>query len=456
MAVNNIINNWGLEATQKGELMIGGCNAIELSKYYDTPLHVVNKERLAETAKSFIDSLESAYPGKITVHFAFKCNPVPGIINIIKSTGIKAEVMSEYELSLAFMLGYTGYDIVVNGPLKTDKLIKSCLKNNVRFINVDSLFELEQINKQCIELEINTDILLRINPDYIPSGMNKGSATGSRSSSPFGLDMEGGEVYQAFEKIKSMKRVNFKGLHFHIGTGIQNTDDFKKTILKLKSIVKLAENAGFKIEVLDVGGGLGVPDSHEMATLELLWYQAFDQLRSNHLHNPNISFSKYADSIVSGVKKLFRNKQLPELIFEPGRCITSPNQLLLLKIHQVKERKGIKKWLIADAGIGTLTMPTFYEHHEIILCNDIYRELTDKVTIAGPGCFAADIIYRNKQMPEIMPGEIIAVMDSGAYFTSWESSFGFPRPAIVSAFNGKHTLLRARETFDKAVSLDYF
>lgn len=456
MAANNIINNWGLEATQKGELMIGGCNVVELSKRYGTPLHVVNKERLAETAKSFIDSLKSAYPGKINVHFAFKCNPVPGIINIIKSTGIKAEVMSEYELSLAFMLGYTGYDIVVNGPFKTDKLIKSCLKNNVRFINVDSLFELEQINKQCIELEINADILLRINPDYIPSGMNKGSATGSRSSSPFGLDMEGGEVYQAFEKIKSMKRINFKGLHFHIGTGIQNTDDFKKAILKLKSIVILAENAGFKIEVLDVGGGLGVPDSREMATLELLWYQAFDQLRSNHLHNPNISFSKYADSIVSGVKQLFGNKQLPELIFEPGRCITSPNQLLLLKIHQVKERKGIKKWLIADAGIGTLTMPTFYEHHEIILCNDIYRELTDKVIIAGPGCFAADIIYRNKRMPEIVPGEIIAVMDSGAYFTSWESSFGFPRPAIVSAINGKHTLLRARETFDKAVSLDYF
>jgi diaminopimelate decarboxylase len=99
-------------------------------------------------------------------------------------------------------------------------------------------------------------------------------------------------------------------------------------------------------------------------------------------------------------------------------------------------------------------MPTFYEHHEIILCNDVNRKISGKATITGPGCFSADIVYRNKKMPEVVPGEIIAVMDSGAYFTSWESSFGFPRPAIVSAMNGRHRLLRERESFDDMVSLD--
>jgi diaminopimelate decarboxylase len=101
-------------------------------------------------------------------------------------------------------------------------------------------------------------------------------------------------------------------------------------------------------------------------------------------------------------------------------------------------------------------MPTFYEHHAVILCNDINRKLAGRVTIAGPGCFAADIVYRNKSMPEIQPGEIIAIMDSGAYFTSWESNFGFPRPAIVLAANGEHKLLRTRETFDNMISRDIF
>ena len=130
--------------------------------------------------------------------------------------------------------------------------------------------------------------------------------------------------------------------------------------------------------------------------------------------------------------------------------------MLLIKIHQVKERKGIKKWLITDAGIGTITMPTYYEHHEVILCNDIRRKASEKVTIAGPGCFSADVVYRNKLMPKVTAGETLAILDSGAYFTSWESSFGFPRPAIVSAIKGRHYLLRERESFDHMISLDTF
>ncbi len=452
--INRSIDKWELEADKSNVLVIGGCSTVQLCNTYETPLHVVNEDRLKQTAISFLNTVKAKYPEKTSVHFAFKCNPVPGIIKIIKEAGLNAEIMSEYELKLALKLGCKGSEIIVNGPYKTERLITLCLENNVRFINVDSIYELVQINNLCENLNRSTDILLRINPDFVPAGMNKGSATAGRSGSQFGLDLNGGEVIQAMEVIRKMPKINFRGFHFHIGSGIQNPDDYRKALLKLDKIINYAHQSGFGIEVLDVGGGLGVPDSREMTTMEMLLYQTFDRLPYNRLHNSNVSFSKFADSVVSGVQDLFKNRQLPELIFEPGRCITSPNQLLLLKIHQVKERKGVKKWLIADAGIGTLTMPTFYEHHEIILCNDVNRKISEKVTITGPGCFSADIVYRNKKMPEVVPGEIIAVMDSGAYFTSWESSFGFPRPAIVSAMNGRHRLLRERESFDDMVSHD--
>jgi diaminopimelate decarboxylase len=451
-----LIKMWGLDADRNGTLIIGGCSTVDLSNIYGTPLHVVNEGRLKATAGSFIEAVSSEYPGNISVHYAFKCNPVPGIIKIIKRSGFKAEVMSEYELILALKLGFTGGDIVVNGPFKTDKLLAACIENKVRFINVDSLSELERISKLCTDLERNADILLRINPDFVPTGMNKGSATAGRKGSPFGLDLKGGEVHRAFEMIGSMERIRFRGFHFNIGSGIQNADDYRRALLKLKDIVTYAERSGFKIEVLDAGGGLGVTSSREMTTFEMLLYQAVDHLPQGRLMNKNISFAGLAEAVTRGVTELFRSRQLPELILEPGRCITSPNQILLLKIHQVKERKGIKKWLIADAGIGTLTMPTFYENHEVILCNDVNRKISGKVTITGPGCFAADIVYRNKPMPEISPGEIIAVMDSGAYFTSWESSFGYPRPAIVAASEGRHTLLREREAFENMISLDRF
>ena len=454
--VSNIIGKWDLEAEINGELIVGGCNTVHLSELYGTPLHIVNEARLKKTAESFLEAVKSRFPGKISVHFAFKCNPVPGIIKILRNAGLKAEVMSEPELLLAMKLGYTGNEIVVNGPYKTEKLIYACLENNIRFINIDSLFELEQVNHLCEILNKNAFILLRINPDFVPAGMNKGSATSGRNGSPFGLDLKGGEVVRAIDMIKEMKRIHLRGFHIHIGSGIQNTNDFRRALSKLKGIVIYAEKSGFNIEVLDVGGGLGVPDSREMTTMELLLYQAFNYLPFDSFHNNNISFARFADSVTSGVLDLFNYRQLPELIFEPGRCITSPNQLLILKIHQVKDRGGLKKWLIGDAGIGTLTMPTFYEHHEIILCNDVNRRLSGKVTISGPGCFSADVVYRNKPMPQISAGEIIAIMDSGAYFTSWESSFGFLKPAIISVIDGNHRIIREREKFENMISLDKF
>jgi diaminopimelate decarboxylase len=190
--------------------------------------------------------------------------------------------------------------------------------------------------------------------------------------------------------------------------------------------------------------------------MELLFYQAFDILHTRRKPNIKTTFCNYAGSVTSGVMSLFKNRNLPELIFEPGRSITGPNQLLLITIHQVKDRKGIKKWLVTDAGIGTLTMPTYYEHHEVILCNNIWRKTSEKVTIAGPGCFSADVVYRNKPMPKADAGEVLAILDTGAYFTSWESTFGFPRPAIVSVMNGSHKLIRRRETFDNMISRDSF
>ena len=445
-----------LQSQENGELIFGGCNTIQLANIYGTPVHIVNESSLKKTADSFLKTISLKYPGKVSVHYAFKCNPVPGVIEIIRNSGIKAEIMSEYELFLALKLGYSGQEIIVNGPYKTDRLITTCLENNIRFINVDSLIELKKIDSLCGDLNKETDVLLRINPDFVPSGMNNGSSAGSRTGCHFGLDLKGGEVQRALEIIKGMKRIRFRGFHFHIGSGIRNTDDYRRALLSLESILNDAEGSGFDVDVLDIGGGLGIPNSREMTTLELLFYQAFDLLPSGKLSASKISFGNFADSVTEGVSFLFAGRKIPELILEPGRCITGPNQLLLLKIHQVKERKGLKKWLIADAGIGTLTMPTYYERHEVVLCNDINRKASEKVTITGPGCFSADVVYRNITMPEVAAGEIIAILDSGAYFTSWESSFGFPRPAVISVLDGRHNILRMRESFEHMMSLDMF
>jgi diaminopimelate decarboxylase len=131
-----------------------------------------------------------------------------------------------------------------------------------------------------------------------------------------------------------------------------------------------------------------------------------------------------------------------------------PNQLLLLTIHRTKSRPGIGKWIIVDGGLGTVTLPTYYEYHEVLLCDDVRRPLTEKVSIVGPACFAGDIVYRNRFMPCCEPGEILGIMDSGAYFLAFESSFGFARPAIVSVDCAGVHLVRRRETFEDMMERD--
>ena len=445
---------WGLTCNGHGELLIGGCSTLELAAKYGTPLHVVNESRLIKTAGNFLETLENIYPEKVSVHFAMKCNAVPGVVDMVRKTGLKAEVMSEFELEIARHIGYSGRDVIVNGPFKPDRLLNACLEYGTRFIIIDSLAELRNLERLCVTAGQHADILLRINPDYIPQGMNQGSATGSRKGCAFGLDLKGGEVDEALKAIHGMSRVKFWGFHFHIGTGIQNPEDYCKALESLRDIIARTFQSGHQIEVFDVGGGFAASTSRGMTTREMLLYEAFDRLPQAGRTRSSIPIQKFAKAVTMGMKKLFGAGNLPELILEPGRCIASSNQLLLLQVHQVKKRTGLKKWLITDGGIGTVTMPTYYEYHEVFLCNDINRTRHEKVTITGPVCFAGDIVYRNKAMPEVYPGEILAIMDSGAYFTAWESSFGFARPAIVAAAGGKHRLLRRREEFADMIARD--
>jgi diaminopimelate decarboxylase len=449
-------SSWGLETTDEDVLHIGGCSTVELAKLYGTPLHVLDEDRLQATAQNFLETIENSYPGQVSTHFAFKSNAVPATIQIIKDTGFKAEVMSDFELQLALHLGFSGKEIIINGPYKPDSLLESCLKYEVRFIIIDALEELDRLHALCEKRDTETDILLRVNPHFIPKGMNQGSATGSRKGSAFGLDLLGGEIKVALNKIKHLKRLHFHGFHMHIGTGIFHPKDFQTLLSQLGELVRDTHALGYDIKVFDIGGGLGTPTSREMTNWEMVLYQAVGKLPKGipASHQPDID--TYAQAITQGMLDLFRQDSLPELLLEPGRCITSANQILLLRVHQVKERPGIKKWILTDGGLGTVSKPTYYEYHEVFLCNEVHRPRAEKVTINGPVCFAADVVYYNKWMPKVQPGEILAIMDSGAYFTAWESSFGFPKPAIIGVKNGKHRVIRDRETFQQMIERDHF
>jgi diaminopimelate decarboxylase len=435
--------------------MVGGLSTVDLAAEYGTPLHVVNEERLQQTAQDFLSTIASEYPGRVSVHYPFKCNSVPAVVNALRTADLKAEVMTEFELELALRIGYTGPEIIVNGPCKTKSFLQHCIAANVRLIIVDSIPELLLLKSVAGASNSPIDVLLRVNPDYVPHGMNEGSATGSRRGCAFGLDLKGEEVQHALRILSRNSVIRFQGLHMHIGTGIRDPRDYGRALGCLPELVRHAAANGFRIRVLDTGGGFASMTTREFTSREMLLYGGFGKLPLAPDGQHQATFREFAGVLTHEITRAFSKNNLPELILEPGRCIASPNQFLLLSVHYTKERRGAGKWLITDGGLGTVTMPTYYEYHETFLCNDVNRRPEQKVTIVGPACFAGDVVYRNKWMPIVHPGEVLAIMDTGAYFTALESSFGFPRPAIVVVRDGRCQIARRRETFEDLIARDH-
>ncbi len=445
-------SDFGLTLDRDDSLQMEGVRLTEVAKSFGTPVHVVNERRLTEHAERFTSEARNTYAGAVSVHFAFKCNSVPGIVELVRRAGLKAEVMSEYELTLALELGYQPQEIIVNGPCKTQDFLLRCIRSGVRFIVVDSIAELQRIEEIGRETGRTADILLRVNPGYRPGRINTGSIAASRKTSPFGLDLAGGEIEEALDSAAKFRYADFKGFHIHIGTGIRKSSNYASALGCLSYLQRLVRGKGLEWQVLDVGGGFPSPTSWEMTDTEMLLYQSAGILPRPG--KPADPLGEYLAKISEALRSAIGTDMLPELIYEPGRSIASQNQVLLLRVHYVKTRAGKRTWLITDGGLGTVTMPTFYEYHEVFPCSGTSRKRNKTVNIIGPACFSGDVVYKNKRMPAIMPGEVIAVMDSGAYFTALESSFGFYRPAIVGINAGKTRLLRRRETFNDSVSRD--
>ena len=447
---------WDLHALSSGELALGNHGLSTLARQFGTPIHILNERKLMNDAAEFRREAENSYPGRVSVFYAMKCNSVPAVVDAVLSAGLSLEVMTPAELTLALRLGCPAGRIIVNGPCKTAEFLADCVSAGVRFVIVDAIAELQMLERISRMRGTVADVLLRINPDFTPHGVSPGSATASRKGCAFGLDLKGGEVSRALGLLNTFGGVNFRGFQLHIGTGIRTANDYSRALRCLESLEHAAREAGQRIEVLDVGGGIAARTTWEMTSLELFVYQVFGHLmhqRHQKRCSPRAAYFSALSRVITGQ---FGGRPLPELLFEPGRCIASSAQMLLLTIHRIKERPGAGRWLIADGGLSTVTLPTFYEYHEIFLCNDVFRPARSRATIIGPACFAGDVIYRNRRMPEVHPGDVIAVMDSGAYFTALESSFGFPRPPVLAVNGATCKIVRSRETFEEMVGRDVF
>ena len=429
-------SHWDMKVTQ-GQLVIGNCTVKELSQTYRTPLFVVDEQSLRTQYQSFCRAFESSYP-EVEVYYSYKTNPIPEVLHILHEEGAGAEVISPYELWLAMKLGVSPSHIIYNGVYKDAASLETAVKQDIRLINVDSFQEIERLADLARRMGKRPSVGVRV-------------STGIGWSSQFGLEIQSGEALKAYRHMVELDCFHICGIHTHLGTSILQVSEYRKASREIVKFLKtLKDELNLEIRDVDIGGGFGVP------TVRSLWdIDRYMPYPSPPDVNKAPNFQEFSQEISETITHDCQHYGLaiPRLILEPGRIISSGSQTLLLSVAAIKKRPDGSQYIVADGGLN-LAYPLKWEYHEIFVANRMQEPYRETYTLVGPLCTPTDLLYQSKTLPAVSEGDILAVMDAGAYFISYMNSFSFPRPAIVLVSEGTHRLIRRAETYEELPSLD--
>jgi diaminopimelate decarboxylase len=367
---------------------------------------------------------------------------------VIHGAGVGAEVVDGYELWLAGQLGVAPDDVVFNGPNKRDAELRSAIEQDIGLLVIDGIAELERVERLTRQLDRRARIALRICPDIVPRGMNASSLTGSRKNQ-FGLDDRAGEVDEAIRRAVVADRVQLRGIHAHIGSGIHDLTAFEKAAERVLAIQARAFAAGAEPDLIDLGGGLGTRLSREFTTTEMLVYLGLGRLPKEKPPGEPGLLERYGRALSGAIEGACKRLDipLPTLVLEPGRALVSDAQVLLLTVGAVRERPGVGRFALTDGGAMTVSMMFLSELHAVLLANRD-APLDGRTNVFGHLPSPMDVVYRNAPLPRLEPDDVLAVMDAGAYFTATSTNFGGPRPGVVLLDQGAPRLVRRPETFE--------
>ncbi|MEM2934218.1 MAG: diaminopimelate decarboxylase [Methanocellales archaeon] len=408
---------------KKSHLYIGDADTVELAAKYGTPLYVTDENRLRENFKTF----QSAFP-EAEIFYAAKANSNLAIMRILANMGSGMDVFSGGELYLALLAGVPQKKILFNGNSKSEEELRMAIQSGVR-ISVDSLDELKLLSKIAQAEKKEAEIAFRVNPDISPKTHPK-IATGLKQSK-FGIPYE--EVIQTYRKAVQTKGIKVVGIHCHIGSQILEVSPFAEAARKMMKLVE--EISQFNhLEFMDLGGGLGIP---------------YERTIGVKIPTPKDLAAAILPEYEAAAAKLGIKLKL---ILEPGRYIVGDTTILLTKVTAVK--RAYKNFANVDAGFNLLARPVMYDaYHEVVVANKADLEPKEFYHIAGPICETGDILARDRKLPELEQGDIIAILDTGAYGFAMSSQYNLrPRCAEILVCNGSAEVIRERETYGDLLS----
>lgn len=395
-----------------------------LADRYGTPLYVYDRATIERQFRSLKSAFAARFP-KLKIHYAIKANTNLAVVSMLRKEGASAEVVSAGEIAAARKLGIPGADILFTSSSKSPMEIARALEADAT-LNLDSLDDLEHVEAAAAKAGKTARISFRINPGVDPHTIHQIN-TGI-SESKFGLHLEDGIAFSAYEKAKAMKHVRIVGVHCHIGSQITETSGYELTAGKMLSFVKeLKDRLGLKLEWIDLGGGLGIP-YHDGETVM----------------SPDDLARALEPIWKDGVKALGYE---PALWLEPGRFFVAQSGFLLVSVNSVKTTP-VKTFVNVDAGFNTLMRPAMYQaYHRARVVGR--KEPVIKLDVAGDVCETGDILAAERMLPKPQAGDLVVILDAGAYGFSMASEYNArPLPAEVLVNGNDVTVIRKRGTFE--------
>jgi len=421
------------EVSNRGHLIIGGCDTVELAEEFGTPLYLFDEFSLRSKCREFKQEFGRRYTDT-TVIYACKAFINKALALIFKEEELGLDVVSGGELGIAQSVGFPLDRVYFHGNNKSEEEIRQALNWHIGRIVVDNFDELNLLQGIAKEQGYTPDILLRLSPGVDPH-THKYIATGVIDSK-FGFPLISGE--EAVARAMSAPNLNLVGLHFHIGSLIFDVKPYEEAIeLILNFAAEMKQKYDFELGELNVGGGFAIQYT---------------------LDSPAPSVAVYAEAIASKIISRCGELRLalPQLIVEPGRAIVGQAGVALYKVGVVKEIPGVRCYVSVDGGMADNIRPALYgAKYEAVVANKVSEEGVGKVTVAGKFCESGDILIRDISLPPVSAGDIIAIPDCGAYCLPQASNYNASfKPAIVLVKEGKAHLIRRRETLDDLTRCD--
>jgi len=353
---------------------------------HTSPFYAYDQEILIRTLE---DCKRSAGAHNFHVHYALKANFNYPVLEKVQQMGFGADCVSGGEIELALKTGFLPEQIVFAGVGKTDEEIVMALEAKIFCFNVESLPELEVIRDLAEKKGVQASVALRINPN-VDAGTHHYITTGL-SENKFGLYYQ--TLPEIFSLLKGTSHLKLVGLHFHIGSLINDMEVFRNLCLKVNEIKGLFEKEGFDLEILNLGGGLGID-----------YYEPW-----NH---PIPDFKKYFEVF----HRFLEVGPKQKVHFELGRSLVGQCGSLITKVLYLK--KGIQTdFLIVDAGMNDLLRPSLYgAYHHIENLSSGTLGMPEKIyDVVGPVCESGDFFRKKVSLPESKRGDILAIRSAGAY-----------------------------------------